>query len=58
MTVDHKMRNFVGFIVYAENSVKSYTNGRFVREDLPAGVEEANCGNGYVSTNQASYIMY
>ena len=51
MTGDNKMRSFIGFIVYAENSVKNYTNGRFVKEDLPTGVEEASCGDLYVSIN-------
>ena len=43
------MRNFLGFIVYAENSVTNYPNGRFVAEDLPPGVEEVNCSTLYVS---------
>ncbi|XP_066017197.1 uncharacterized protein [Pocillopora verrucosa] len=47
-------RNFVGFIVYAENSVKNYTNGRFVREDLPTGVEEVSCGDLYIIQNSTS----
>ena len=34
--------------MYAENSVKNYTNGHFVQEDLPTGVEEASCGDLYV----------
>jgi len=43
------MRRFIGFIVYAENSVKSYANGRFVPEDFPAGVEAVNCSALQVS---------
>ena len=43
------MRRFIGFIVYAENSVKNYTNGRFVPEDFPAGVEAVNCSSLQVS---------
>lgn len=54
MIADHKMRSFVGFIVYAENSVKNYTNGRFVPEDLPAGVEVVNCSTLQVSEIKAA----
>lgn len=49
LTADQKMRSFIGFIVYAENSVKSYANGHFVPEDFPAGVEAVNCSNLQVS---------
>ena len=28
--------------------MKNYTNGRFVKEDLPTGVEEVSCGDLYV----------
>ena len=44
-----KMRGFVGFIVYAENSVPEYPNGHFVTENLPPGVEVVNCSNLLVS---------
>ncbi len=54
MTADQKMRSFVGFIVYAENSVKNYTNGRFVAEDLPAGVQEVKCSTLYVSKTKST----
>lgn len=37
------MRRFIGFIVYVENFVKSYVNGRFVLEDFLVGVEVVNC---------------
>lgn len=49
MTNEMKMRSFVAFIIYAENSVTKYPNGRFVAEDLPPGVEEVNCSTLYVS---------
>lgn len=49
MTAEHKMRSFVAFIIYAENSVKNYTNGHFVTDDLPAGVEVVNCSTLQVS---------
>ena len=49
MTNEIKMRSFVAFIIYAENSVTKYPNGRFVAEDLPPGVEEVNCSTLYVS---------
>ena len=42
------MRNFLGFIISAENSVKAYPNGYFV--NLPAGVEQINCSTLKVST--------
>lgn len=47
-------KSFVGFIVYSENSVKNYTNGRFVREDLHDGVEEVSCGDLYIIQNSTS----
>ena len=53
MTADQKMRRFIGFIVYAENSVKSHANGRFVPEDFPAGVEAVNCSSLQVSKVRA-----
>ena len=28
--------------------MKNYTNGCFVKEDLPLGVEEVSCGDLYV----------
>ena len=43
-----RMRNFLGFIISAENSVKTYPNGYF--ENLPAGVEQINCSTLKVST--------
>ena len=49
LTSEMKLRNFLGFIVYAENSVTKYPNGGFVAEDLPAGVEKVNCSTLYVS---------
>ena len=49
MTNEMKMKSFVGFIIYAENSVTKYPNGCFVAEDLPSGVEEVNCSTLYVS---------
>ncbi|KAL9971714.1 hypothetical protein ACROYT_G017916 [Oculina patagonica] len=51
-TAEQKMRSFVGFIIYAENSVKNYTNGHFVTEGLPADVEVVNC-----STLQGSVVL-
>ena len=39
------MRGFVGFIVYAENSVPGHPNGHFVTENLPPGVEVVDCSN-------------
>ncbi|CAH3045449.1 unnamed protein product [Pocillopora meandrina] len=47
-------KTFFGFIVYAENSVKNYTNGHFVKEDLPLGVEEVSCGDLYIVQNSTS----
>ena len=44
----NEMRNFLGFIISAENSVKEYPNGYF--ENLPAGVEQINCSTLKVST--------
>lgn len=52
------MRRFVAFIVYAENSVKNYTNGRFVPEDFPAGVEEVNCSTLQVSKIKPEVKLY
>jgi len=49
ITNEMKMRGFVGFIVYAENSVPEYPNGHFVTENLPPGVEVVNCSNLLVS---------
>ena len=43
------MRGFVGFIIYAENSVPEYPNGHFVTENLPPGVEVVDCSNLLVS---------
>lgn len=43
-----RMRNFLGFIISVENSVKAYPNGYF--ENLPAGVEQINCSTLKVST--------
>ncbi|KAL9971717.1 hypothetical protein ACROYT_G017919 [Oculina patagonica] len=54
MTAEQKMRSFVGFIIYAENSVKNYTNGHFVTEDLPAGVEVVNCSTLQIVQNSTS----
>lgn len=54
MTNEMKMRSFVGFLVYAENSVTEYPNGRFVAEDLPSGVEEVNCSHLYIVQNSSS----
>ena len=48
---DNKTRSFVGFIVYAENSVKEYPNGQFVKNNLSSGVEEKSCGNLSVCIN-------
>ena len=48
---DNKTRSFVGFIVYAENSVKEYPNGQFVKHNLSSGVEENSCGNLSVCIN-------
>ena len=47
--MEMKMKSFVGFIVYAENSVSKYPNGHFVAEDLPPGAEEVNCSTLFVS---------
>ena len=49
ITNEMKMRGFVGFIIYAENSVPEYANGHFVNESLPPGVEVVNCSNLLVS---------
>lgn len=57
LTADQKMRRFIGFIVYAENSVKSYANGRFVPEDFPAGVEAVNCSGLQVS-KRSKFLIY
>ena len=50
-----RMRNFLGFIISAENSVKEYPNGYF--ENLPAGVEQINCSTLKVSTRDWSNQM-
>ena len=50
-----RMRNFLGFIISAENSVKEYPNGYF--ENLPAGVEQINCSTLKVSTRDYSNQM-
>lgn len=47
-----RMRNFLGFIISAENSVKAYPNGYF--ENLPAGVEQINCSTLKVVQNSTS----
>ena len=47
ITNEMRMRNFLAFIVYAENSVAKYSNGHF--ENLPAGVEQINCSSLKVS---------
>lgn len=51
---DNKMRSFVGFIVYAENSVKEYPNGQFVKNNLSSGVEENSCGNLSIIQNSTT----
>ncbi|XP_078370237.1 uncharacterized protein LOC144653978 [Oculina patagonica] len=53
-TAEQKMRSFVGFIIYAENSVKNYTNGHFVTEGLPADVEVVNCSTLQIVQNSTS----
>ena len=45
ITNEMKMRGFVGFIIYAENSVPGHPNGHFVTENLPPGVEVVDCSN-------------
>ncbi|XP_068702505.1 uncharacterized protein [Montipora foliosa] len=54
MTNEMKIKSFVGFIVYAENSVSKYPNGRFVAEDLPPGVEEVSCSSLFIVQNSTS----
>lgn len=51
---DNKTRSFVGFIVYAENSVKEYPNGQFVKNNLSSGVEENSCGNLSIIQNSTT----
>ncbi|XP_029188072.2 uncharacterized protein LOC114955412 isoform X1 [Acropora millepora] len=54
ITNEMKMRGFVGFIVYAENSVPEYPNGHFVTENLPPGVEVVNCSNLLIVQNSTN----
>ena len=49
ITNEMKMRGFVGFLIYAENSVPEYPNGHFVTENLPPEVVVVNCSNLLVS---------
>lgn len=52
ITNEMRMRNFLAFIVYAENSVTKYSNGHF--ENLPAGVEQINCSSLKIVQNSTS----
>ncbi|XP_067040856.1 uncharacterized protein [Acropora muricata] len=54
ITNEMKMRGFVGFIIYAENSVPEYPNGHFVTENLPPGVEVVNCSNLLIVQNSTN----